>query len=541
MVPKLRVCAVLFFAAVCSGFLAASRAVPGQAEETEPFSASVRVTGTVLNTVKPLIFGDNIEWTNCGMGFWLPAEQAFDDSLVEWLRLAGTTHLRYPGGTLSDFFDWQKAVGQQRQAIPNPFSEPEKGRPEFPHFGPEEFMTLCRRLNIAATITLNAGTGSAADAAAWVKYFRDQNFPVASYAVGNEIYMADKNEPVKELPIHKTPREYVDFYRQCKAAIDEQAPGTKLGVIGLLDTGNIGLNKHPDWMQTVVGELGDKVDFIDLHNGYAPVIRASRIGLFSRVYPDDEFAECFMGASVYVRDNIEQTKAFLAQSAPEGGRHIELQITEYGPLVYPIVPKRMAQDAAWNRSLAGALYQACLFNVFLAEPKLTSANHLPLCQDVFGALIGIRGAYPQRKTWRNIVYYVVQMYSEMQHREVLQTEVSAPVYSTRAIGIVPKMRDVPYLDAGAYRTADGQQLTLFLINRSAGRDAQVDIDAGCQPAVVESIRTLAADSYLAENSPEHPDVVVPRTTPAPQAGEGRAVRLTVPRHSLAVVSFCREL
>ena len=303
---------------------------------------------------------------------------------------AGTTHLRYPGGTLSDFFEWQKAVGAQRQAIPNPFSQPQKGQPEYPHFGPEELMALCRRLNISATITLNAGTGSPEDAAGWVKYFREQNFPVASYAVGNEIYMADKNEPVKELPINKTPREYVDFYLKCKAAIDAVAPGTKLGVIGLHDTGNIGLSKHPDWMQVVLGELGDKVDFIDLHNGYAPAIRASGVGLFARVYPDDEFAECFMGASVYVRDNIEQTKAIIEQFAPQGGKNIELQITEYGPLIYPLVEKRFAQDAAWNRSLCGALYQACLFNVFLAEPRLTSANHLPLCQDVFGALIGIR-------------------------------------------------------------------------------------------------------------------------------------------------------
>ena len=127
---------------------------------------------------------------------------------------------------------------------------------------------------------------------------------------------------------------------RCKAAIDAVVPGTRLGVIGLHDTGGIRLSKHPDWMPTVLGQLGDKIDFIDLHNGYAPAIRASGIGFFSRVYPDDEFAECFIGASVYVRDNIEQTKALIEQYAPNGGKNIELQVTEYGPLVYPIVPKR---------------------------------------------------------------------------------------------------------------------------------------------------------------------------------------------------------
>ena len=215
--------------ATCLGLLICSRAIPDEADEPDAFSVSVRVTDKVLNTVKPLIFGDNIEWTNSGMGFWLPEEKEFDDSLVELLREAGTTHLRYPGGTLSDFFEWKKAVGEPRSPIPNPFSEPTKGQPEYPDFGPEEFMALCRRLNISATITLNAGTGSPEDAAGWVKYFRDQGFPVASYAVGNEIYMADKNEPVRELPINKTPREYADFYLKCKAAIDASGPRYEAG------------------------------------------------------------------------------------------------------------------------------------------------------------------------------------------------------------------------------------------------------------------------------------------------------------------------
>ena len=266
-----------------AGFCLPTAATAQETAGETTYSASVRVSDTVLNTVKPAIFGDNIEWTNSGMGIWLPEDKKFDESLVELLRQAGVTHLRYPGGTLSDFFEWSKAIGDQRLPIPNPFSQPKKGEPEYPHFGPGEFMALCRRLNISATITLNAGTGTPEDAAGWVKYFRDQGFDVASYAVGNEIYMANKNEPVPELPIHKTPHEYVEFYLRCKAAIDAVVPGTRLGVIGLHDTGGIRLSKHPDWMPTVLGQLGDKIDFIDLHNGYAPAIRASGVGFFSRV------------------------------------------------------------------------------------------------------------------------------------------------------------------------------------------------------------------------------------------------------------------
>ncbi len=534
---RMRPTAVLCFLSGLSCLVSSASCAEDTANESSPFSATIRVTEQVLNTVRPLIFGDNIEWTNSGMGLWLPDKKSFDSTLLELLRPAGITHLRYPGGTLSDFFLWHHAVGDPRTPIPNPFSQPEKGEPEYPHFGPHEFMALCRELKIPATITLNAGTGTPEDAARWVKYFAEQGFEVASYAVGNEIYMADKNDPVKKLPINKSPREYVDFYLRCKTAIDAVAPGTRLGVIGLHDTGNMHLNKHPDWMKTILSELGDKIDFIDVHNGYAPVIRSSGIGWFSRNYPDDDYAECFMGASVYVRDNIQQTKALIEQHAPGGGQHVELQVTEYGPLVYPFDQKRMVEDAAWNRSLCGALYLACLYNVFLAEPRLTSANHLPLCQDVFGALVGVRGQRPERKEWRNIVYHVFRMYSAMQRRAVLQTDVVAPMYSTRAMGIVPKMADVPYVDAGAYRTVDGNCVSLFLINRSVTRHVQAEIDPGFAPFQVESITTLSAESYRAENSPDQPDNVVPRVADRKEAFAGAPLKLTLPRHSLTVVDF----
>jgi alpha-L-arabinofuranosidase len=70
------------------------------------------------------------------------------------------THLRYPGGSLSDYFDWRKAVGDTRQAQPNPFN---KGQVEPSAFGPDEFIALCRKLNIPGYVTLNAGNRHAGD------------------------------------------------------------------------------------------------------------------------------------------------------------------------------------------------------------------------------------------------------------------------------------------------------------------------------------------------------------------------------------------
>jgi len=509
-----------------------NKAVPiPNVEKYENFNASVRVTGDVLNTVKPLIFGDNIEWTNNGMGLWLPDEKKFDENLVEELRNVGITHLRYPGGTLSDYFDWYKAVGTNRQPITNPFNNNKK---EYPHFGPEEFMSLCRKLNIPGTITFNAGTGKPEDAVEWVKYLKSNNFEVTDYTVGNEIYLAKPKEPVM-----KTAAQYVDFCIQCKEGIDKVAPGIKFGAISLHDAEYMPIKENRNWMYEVLSRIGDKIDFIDIHNGYAPITRGVLANSKKR-YSDDEFALCFLGAADYVRGDIAKIKDDISKYAPDGGKKIEIHITEYGPLVYPIDKKHAFDDVQWNRSLTGALYLAGLFNMILKEPKITSANHLPLCQDVFGALVGIRGTYPDRKNWRHGVYYVFQMYSGMKEREVLGTTVESPTYSTPAMGFVSELKDLPYIDSSAYRTKDGKKLSVFLINRNIKQNASVIIDTGYDSYQIESVITLTADSYRAENSPEKPDSIIPIKKTDDNTEHSGSYALVLPKHSLTKIEITKN-
>ena len=121
--------------------------VPGKTRPvlTDNYAAKVRVADTVINTLRPEIFGDNIEWTNNGMGLYFPESDSFDVEAMSALREVGITHLRYPGGSLSDYFMWHDALGTDRKEVPNPFAEPIKGKPEVPAFGPEEFRDSARQ------------------------------------------------------------------------------------------------------------------------------------------------------------------------------------------------------------------------------------------------------------------------------------------------------------------------------------------------------------------------------------------------------------
>lgn len=502
-----------------------------------PFEARVRVTERVVNKVRAGIFGDNIEWVHHGMGIRDPAVGRFDEGLVAELKAAGVTHLRYPGGTLSDFFDWSAAVGTNRQPQPNPF---DKGRTEYPDFGPDEFAALCRKLGIPATITVSAGRGSPELAGAWAAHLRRSGVRVAAFEVGNEIYMADAaKEEVPDLPIAHTADQYVAFYLRARAAILSAWPGARVGGIGLVDTGAFPLNRHPDWMEKLLRGAGDQLDFVAIHNGYAPAATFTWASGKQERQPDEEVARSLLAASEYVRRNIEATLTVIGRFAPGGGRRIDLQITEYGPLVYPLDPAHGVEDMRWNRSLAGALYQACLFNVMLREPRIAAGNHLPLIQDGFGALIGVRGAGAARKRWRNIVFHVFRLYAAQVGRQVVRTIVDAPAFACRQTGIVPALRDVPLIDAAAFRAADRRSSRIFLVNRDLVRPAALRLEPGAGPYRVASITTLAGDSLLAENGPEHPDAVRPVRRAGPAARRVGALPLTLLPHSLTVVELAR--
>jgi alpha-N-arabinofuranosidase len=505
---------------------------------TDDYTANVRVTDTVLNTLRPEIFGDNIEWTNNGMGLYFPDKDRFDTEVLALLRDAGITHLRYPGGTLSDFFVWHDAVGQERKEIPNPFAEPVKGKPEFPNFGPEEFARLCQAMGVRATVTLNAGTGTPEQAAEVVRWCGSHGLDVIDYTVGNEIYMVKPSEePVPDMPIAKSPEEYVAFYKSCDDAIRAFAPDVKIGAIGGLNTGLIPLTAEPDWLRIVIKELGDRIDFIDLHNAYAPVLR--NVGYeFDRVTTDDEYAATFMAATEYVRDNLAATKDLLRRCAPD--HEIEIHVTEYGPLVYPFRPGKpedKVSDMAWNRNLAGALYLASLFHLFAEEPLITSANHMPLYQGGFGALVGLEWHPTDRRFWRNAVYPVFQTYAGLAGREVMDVVVEGPTFDALPGGFVPALPSVPLLDAAAFRSAEGR-LELMLVNRSIGGAATVTIDAS-QGMRFRSAEFLAADDFHAENSVAAPDTIRLKPLPGGQIVSQTPLTVCLPKHSLTVLRFER--
>jgi alpha-N-arabinofuranosidase len=118
-------------------------------------------------------YGVNDVWYDNGYGSANPLTEQPYQQLVTDTKSIGVSIIRYPGGNPSDTFHWEEAVGKQASRSPMVVNSGAVHNPTavLPStFGPAEFGKLLDATNTAGDITVNFGTGTAAEAAAWVCY-----------------------------------------------------------------------------------------------------------------------------------------------------------------------------------------------------------------------------------------------------------------------------------------------------------------------------------------------------------------------------------
>ncbi|HEX3649294.1 MAG TPA: hypothetical protein VHV49_12770, partial [Pseudonocardiaceae bacterium] len=100
-----------------------------------------------------------------------------DPALPSLLSAAGVKALRYPGGSVSDVYDWQDNSVVPGTSFANPND----------NF--DNFMKVAQSTGAQPVITVNYGSGTATEAAAWVKYANvTNNYGVKYWEIGNEVY-----------------------------------------------------------------------------------------------------------------------------------------------------------------------------------------------------------------------------------------------------------------------------------------------------------------------------------------------------------------
>jgi hypothetical protein len=191
-----------------------------------------------LRIVDPRLFG-----LNTAIWDWSFNTQTTSDLLTEVNNRA----LRYPGGSASDEYHWQTNMSEgQTFQWGNGF---------------DSFATIAKATNAKVFITVNYGTGTPAEAAAWVEYAnRTKKLGVKYWELGNESYGTwehDNNNRPHDPVTYAT--RFKDYVTQMKA-VDHSI---KVGVVMVT-----GEDSYPNYNDEVVTNPRTGI----AHSGWTPVM-----------------------------------------------------------------------------------------------------------------------------------------------------------------------------------------------------------------------------------------------------------------------------
>ncbi|NED49593.1 alpha-L-arabinofuranosidase, partial [Micromonospora aurantiaca] len=218
------------------------------ADPTDPVTVTVN-TRAGLATVPATALGVNHAIWDAQLG---SAETS------DLLKAAGVKMLRYPGGSYADIYHWETHTAPGGYVAPNT---------DF-----DTFMAGARRVGAEPMIIANYGTGTPAEAAAWVRYANvTKGYGAKWWTVGNENYGNGHYGSAWEADDHpdKSASQYARLVIEYADAMKAVDPSIKVGAV-LTMPGNWpdGITAGSDpgpWNQTVLSLAGPKIDFVDVH------------------------------------------------------------------------------------------------------------------------------------------------------------------------------------------------------------------------------------------------------------------------------------
>lgn len=411
----------------------------------------------------------------------------FVDSLVE----LNTKSLRWPGGCLVDWYDWEDGIGERDLRPPLYFAQWD-AECFNNDVGIDEFMALAEALSLTPVINVNYGSGTPEAAANWVEYCngsensiygakRVQNGHAAAYNIRTwEI----RNETWGwwEPGTTSGGRFATDFvsFRDAMYAKDN--------TICFIGEGEDGTISSQAWNEALVSTAGDKIDQIGVHYYFPKSLPQG--------YKDDDVYYVTMAAAKQVEEHLKNVRNVITENS---NSDIKVAVTEYNAMYFNSKMRR-------TLALEAALQTAGLLTVYLDDPGLTDNNFYSCLNNFWdGAAIKMRNG---QLLWTPNAY-VLDLFTNHRGEVKIESNYISPTFSTAAMGNMPAQEAVPYVDVLATRSADGQKLYLSVLNRSLTNDYSIpiNIQGASLSSTAAKAYTLTGDNVLSINTWENPTAV----------------------------------
>ena len=166
-------------------------AIGCQTQKSLPDTPSLEIDTRNGQPLRQALYGFNSNMMNGDYGY-------LDTNFVELTKALAPKTLRFPGGTVGNFYHWEPGgffesemastlntrLNSRNKRNYARLQKLRKGEILF-----DDFMQLCNTLNITPVVVVNLWTGSPEESAAWVRYAKDKGYQVTHWELGNEYYL----------------------------------------------------------------------------------------------------------------------------------------------------------------------------------------------------------------------------------------------------------------------------------------------------------------------------------------------------------------
>ncbi|MCS7138673.1 MAG: alpha-N-arabinofuranosidase [Crenarchaeota archaeon] len=504
-----------------------------------------------LGNVSPNIYGFNIEHIP-GLIYGaifdednpLSDSKGFRRDVVEACKRIRVPILRWPGGNFVSGYNWLDGIGPKDER-PTLY-DLAWGTEETNRFGTDEFIEFCRLIGAEPFITVNAGSGTAIEAARWVeycnrkgktyyttlreKYGHPEPYNVKYWSLGNEMW---GDFQIGNLPAKEYARKARDFAKLMRR-VD---PSLNLTAVGHT------LRASPEWNLTVLTNLIDLVDNISVHEYFFGMLTQSEEENYYRILSCPVFAEeglriveetINVARAVYRARGLGEEFFTIPRRPPE--REIGIAFDEW--------------NISGCHTLRDALGICRILNVFQRHVKnLKIACMFPLIH--YHERIRMRGGhemfYSPLTAYKDTLvleagYHAFDLYVNHTGEIAVFTHVDSETYSMNGKvddgGWEPEVsfKDIPYLDASSTLSEDGKILSIAVVN--AHRDLDIECLISLKdfiPGGKGEVFELNAKDVNAYNDREDRNNVVIMEKPSIETSEN--FTYTFPAHSATIIKI----
>jgi alpha-L-arabinofuranosidase len=408
-----------------------------------------------LGVINKRLYGTNLEWFNDAGGLSSP-DLNLREKITALTKAQGAKVMRFPGGTLADFYHWKDGIGPQNQ-------RQKKHHPTDPgisenQFGSPEFFNFLKTTDSEGLITVNAGTGTAEEAAEWVAYANQPQHlqrmadgvqapaNIRLWEIGNELYLPGNPGEQK---ITVTPEVYAQRYLAFSRAMKAVDPSITTIAIATAKS-HIGPDtEFQNWAEVLLKQAASEIDMVAVHNAYFPIMLTETQPHVKDVYPSLWASPEAVDRSLIKLENL--IKQY------ETTKKIGIAVTEWGALFsFPF------HDHYWIdhvKTMGSGVYVARMMQVFASHPRVEMANYFKLSDRSFMGWINYEG-HPK------VPFWILALYAKFTGDMRIQASIDSPHYDSHAIGIMQAEKQVPVVTVLASRDTKNQKLYVNIVNRS---------------------------------------------------------------------------